>query len=68
VFRLASGPTSLRLTLLLTRRSQAADVYDEQIIARSRTRVQPQEFLWFPAVGGEWSTISKKRAAVSGGF
>ena len=24
-------------------------VYDEQIIARSRARVQPQPFLWFPA-------------------
>jgi hypothetical protein len=68
VFRLASGPTSLRLTPLVTRHSKAADIHDEQIIARSRTRVQPQEFLWFPAVGGEWSTISQKRAAVSGGF
>jgi len=26
-----------------------AAVYDEQIIARSRTRVQAQPFLWFPA-------------------
>jgi len=28
---------------------QNAAVYDEQIIARSCTRVQPQPFLWFPA-------------------
>jgi len=68
VFRLASGPTSLRLTPLVTRHSQAADIYDEQIIARSPTRVQPQAFLWFPAVGENGRRFPKKRAAVSGGF
>jgi len=30
-------------------RLAARRLYDEQIIARPRARVQPQHFLWFPA-------------------
>src|ERR1700680_3806167 len=47
------------LTLLFTcdftcdlpRRAPPPPAYDEQIIARSLARVQPQEFLWFPRRG-----------------
>src|ERR1700733_11895237 len=31
------------------RRPETVAAYDEQIIARPWTRVQPQDFLWFPA-------------------
>src|SRR6266404_3635861 len=36
---------------LISRRLRHAPAYDEQIIARARTRVQPQDFLWFPMRG-----------------
>jgi hypothetical protein len=44
--------------------------YDEQIIARRRAGVQPQDSLWFPAIGNgpDLNGVIKKRAAVSGGF
>jgi len=42
--------------------------YDEQIIARRRPGVQPQDFLWFPAGAVMEPKDAQKRAAVSGGF
>ena len=53
----------------LRRPAQCAPAYDEQIIARPRTRVQPQGLIWFPAWSRKTSrNQTQKRAAVSGGF
>src|ERR1700712_3887847 len=49
-------------------RLEQAPAYDEQIIARSRARVQPQDLIWFPVGTVGQRKRPKKRAAVSGGF
>jgi hypothetical protein len=47
----------LRLPALKVRRA-----YDEQIIARPRPGVQPQDFLWFPAGGGKELKDAQKKS------
>src|ERR1700733_3117334 len=46
----------------LLRRPQRAAAYDEQIIARSRARVQPQRGLWFPARAAEPPKTPQKKS------
>jgi hypothetical protein len=41
---------------------KARRAYDEQIIARLRPGVQPQDFLWFPAGGGKELKDAKKKS------